>query len=116
MDLKVRYVERMVRLMLAAYVGCESPNLLIEEAVEYTRRHKGKAGDPWEELVRRAIDVEDDWHAAKFVRGLIHSQILSAKHEDNPAFMTKGDMWLKVYHMCRLFAIFLGMYADFAKA
>lgn len=76
---KVRLTERMGRLILAAYVSCGSPNLLLREIVEYTPRYKNDAADPWENLIRRAIEVEDDGHSAKFVRGLIHGQILSAK-------------------------------------
>jgi hypothetical protein len=90
--------------------------LLLEEIVDFTPRYKDKADDPWEELVHRAIDVEDDWHAAKFVRGLMHGQKLSVKYEDNPTFMVKRDMWLKVCHMCKLLAPFSNASTDFAKA
>lgn len=48
--------------------------------MDYTPRYKDKADDPWEELVRQAIDVEDDGHAAKFVRGLMHGQKVAAKY------------------------------------
>lgn len=94
------------RPTLAAYVGCDPPDLLLKEVVGYAPRYKDKADDPWEELVCRAIDVEDDGHAAKFVRGLMHGQKLSAKYEDNASFMVKGDMWLKICHMCKLLALF----------
>ena len=59
---------------------CGSPDFLLKEIVDYTPRYKDKADDPWEELVRQAIDVEDDGHAAKFVRGLMHGQKVAAKY------------------------------------
>jgi hypothetical protein len=103
---KVRLIEYIRRLTLAAYVGCGSSDLLLKEIVDYTPRFKDKADDPWEELVPRAINVEYDGHAAKFVRDLMHGQKLSAKYEDNPTFMVKGDMWLKICHMCKFVGSF----------
>lgn len=97
---KMRLVERMGRLMHAAYVGCGSPDLLLNDIVEYTTRYQDKACGSWEEFVGRAIDVEEDRNVAKFVRGLMHGQTLSAKYEDNPAFMVKEDIWLKICHAC----------------
>jgi hypothetical protein len=48
-----------------------------------------------------------DGHTAKFVRGLICGQMLLAKYEDNPDFLVRGDMWLKICHMYELFAFAL---------
>ncbi len=42
---KVRLTERIGRLMLAAYVGCSSPDLLLNEAVSYVPRYHEGAGD-----------------------------------------------------------------------
>lgn len=89
---KVRLTERMGRLALAAYVGCGFPDLLLDKIVDYMARYKDEVGEQWVALKRRAVDIGDDGHAAKFVRGLMHGQKLSEKFEGNPNFVVKGDM------------------------
>jgi hypothetical protein len=77
---KVRLTGCMARLALAAYATAALQTFLLKEIVDYTPRYKDKADDPWEELVRQAIDVGDGGHAAKFARGLMHGQKVSAKY------------------------------------
>ncbi len=107
---KVRILEWTGRLELAAYLCLGAPSLFIDEIRNYQPKEqfldgidgKQQEADPWKRLIERALKINDDGHASKTIRGLIHSQKLSARFEnDRPAFLVKGDMWLKIGHMCK---------------
>ena len=95
---KTRMVEWMGRLELAAYVGMSCPELHLDEITNYAPR---SSQDDWPQLIKRATAVEDDGHTSKFIRGLIQGERVSKEFEDKDNFLVKGDMWMKIAHMCK---------------
>lgn len=99
-ETKARLVEWMGRLVLAAYLTFGAPAFYIDEITEYRPKEDGDKKDPWAGLIKRAVHVNDDGHTSKFVRALIQGRDLCASYESNDRFLVKGDMWLKICHMC----------------
>ena len=88
----------MGRLELAAYASLGVPKLYLNEIFDYSPKYPSEG---WESLIKRATEVEDDGHTSKVIRALIHGQQVSKPFEDRPNFMVKGDMWMKIGHMCK---------------
>ena len=81
---KIRMVEWMGRLGLAAYVGVGCPELHLDEITNYVPK---SLQDQWPRLIKRATAVEDDGHTSKVVRALIHGQQASKEFEG------RGNSW-----------------------
>lgn len=98
---KVRLLELMVRMGLVFYVCQGSPELLIEEIVDYKPRLPHCM--TWPELIANAIERPDDGHIVKFVRALNNASAVCEPYETNEHFETKfpikGDMYLKIANM-----------------
>jgi hypothetical protein len=90
-------VEWMWRLELAAYAGIACPELYLDEITNYAPK---SPQDKWPPLIKVATAVEDDGHTSKVIRGLIQGQRASKEFEDRDGFLVKGDMWMKIAHIC----------------
>lgn len=101
-EIKIRLVEWMGRIIITVYASSGCPQLLPEEIKEYQPEAKYETEEhAWQELKKRALDVNDDGHTSKVVRGLLHGKMVSKKYErGDPRFPVQGDMWLKLCHMC----------------
>ncbi|KIW01608.1 uncharacterized protein PV09_07080 [Verruconis gallopava] len=92
-DSKRRLLEWKARLDLAMYASRRAPDLLVDEIVRYRPRRPG--ADP----IRRALEVDDDGHAAKLVRALCHAKKACEQFDGEPGFEINGDMWDQLLHM-----------------
>jgi Questin oxidase-like len=93
---KVRLLEWKGRLDLAMYASRKSPKLLIEEITGYSAK---QPTDGWDEIFKRVDRLDDDGHAAKYIRALAHGQEASAPFEEKESWPIRGDSWLKLAHM-----------------
>lgn len=97
---KVRLLEWKVRNDLIMYASRGSPNLLLDEVVNYKPKKPSKdAKDPWDDIIDRVRQYEDDGHGAKLVRALAHGQKICEPYEDRESFRIKKNMWLQLGHM-----------------
>lgn len=92
---KRRLLEWKVWNDIVMYVSRGSPALLLNEIKNY----KPAKDSDWDDIYKRVIAHEDDGHAAKLIRALAHGEQACKKHEDQPGFMIKSDMWRKLGHM-----------------
>lgn len=95
---KICMVEWMGRLELAAYARIARPELHLDEIANYVLK---SPQDKWPQLIKKATAVEDDGHTSEIIRGLIQGQGASKEFEDRDSFRVKGDMWVKIAHMCK---------------
>ncbi|KAI9784895.1 MAG: hypothetical protein M1816_000590 [Peltula sp. TS41687] len=97
---KVRLLEWKGRLDLAMYVSRASPQLLIDEVINYQPKHpSGPGGDPWGPIFDRVGQKLDDGHSSKLIRALANGQEVCAPYEDREEFPIKANMWLQLGHM-----------------
>ena len=71
------------------YASRRSPALLPDEISSYAPRAKGS----WDDVIKRAIEIEDDGHTAKLVRALRSGQDVCGEFEGREGFRVKGDEW-----------------------
>lgn len=83
---------------LAVYVLCACPELYLNEIKSYSPK---SPQDSWPKLIKRATEVNDDGHAVKTIRALIHGQQACKEFEESGNFSVKGDMWMQIAHMCK---------------
>ena len=96
---KIRLLEWKVRTDLALYASRGSPELLIDEIVNYKPKMPSAGQDPWKGIIDRVLAFEDDGHGAKLIRALAHGQQICSAFEDKEEFRIKKDMWLQLGHM-----------------
>ena len=92
---KRRLLEWKVWNDIVMYVSRGSPPLLLDEITTYTPARDSD----WAGIIQRVIAHEDDGHAAKLVRALVHGEQACKPHEDRQGFMIKGAMWRQLGHM-----------------
>jgi Questin oxidase-like len=96
---KIRLLEWKGRVDLALYVARGSPELLLNEVVDYP------ISKDWNAVFRASISNEkDDGHVAKMVRAVAYGEIINKQYEAGgreKGFMITGDMWLKVANMSK---------------
>lgn len=99
---KKRLLEWKARSDLIMYASRKSPDILVEEILNYKPKMPPKdENKPWAEIFERVKRKEDDGHSAKFVRALAHGKDFCQRYERMGVyeFKMKGDMWDKVGHM-----------------
>lgn len=103
---KCRLLEWKGRLDLLTYVSRNSPDLLIDEVVQYP------AQKDWQTVISHSVaHPSDDGHLSKLVRAVAHGQNVCKPFEKNSAMPISGDMWLKIGNMGKpLFATFRESY------
>ncbi|KAJ6110411.1 hypothetical protein N7486_002646 [Penicillium sp. IBT 16267x] len=91
---KCRLLEWKGRLDLLTYVSRNSPDLLIDEVIQYPARKD------WQTLFSHSVaHPSDDGHLSKLVRAVAHGQNVCQPFEKNGAMPISGDMWLKIGNM-----------------
>lgn len=101
MKSKVRLLEITVRMCLMFYVCQGSPELLIDEIVNYVPRLKDCT--TWPKVIHEALRRPDDGHIVKFVRALYNASTVCAPFEEKEdtaeKFPIKQGMYLKIANM-----------------
>lgn len=100
---KARFLEWKARYDLLWYASMGAPPLLVEEIRNYTPKVPQTTGNPWLDIIERALRKEDDGHTIKTIRALVNGERISAKYQDVVERMDLpivGDMWLKIAAMC----------------
>jgi hypothetical protein len=92
---KVRLLEWKVWNDLTMYASRKSPEIHLDEI----RNYKPSQPSHWDKVIERVRSMEDDGHAAKLVRALVHGQQVCAPYEAKPEFRLKKDDWLQLAHM-----------------
>ncbi|KAI1328253.1 hypothetical protein F5Y16DRAFT_420141 [Xylariaceae sp. FL0255] len=98
---KARLVEWKGRIDLLWYAACATPELRLQDIVDYQPNLSKGMG--WAELYTAINDIHDDGHIAKFVRALKNGEEVAKPFEQGEraaAFPVKGDLWLKTAQMC----------------
>ncbi|KAJ5913130.1 hypothetical protein N7504_002013 [Penicillium tannophilum] len=91
---KCRLLEWKGRLDLLTYVSRNSPDLLIDEVVQYP------AQKDWQTVISQSVaHPSDDGHLSKLVRAVAHGQNVCKPFEKNSAMPISGEMWLKIGNM-----------------
>lgn len=92
---KVRLLEWKVRNDLAMYASRRSPELLIDEIVNYIPKQPSE----WNGVFERVKNYEEDGHASKIIRALAHGQQVCKPYQSKEEFRIKDAMWLQLAHM-----------------
>lgn len=92
---KIRLLEWKGRNDLTLYASRRSPKPLMDEITHY----KPKSPGPWDGIIERVRNHNDDGHAAKLVRALANGEQICKPFEDNQNFRVKRKMWLQLGHM-----------------
>ncbi|KAI5795112.1 hypothetical protein EDC01DRAFT_72015 [Geopyxis carbonaria] len=98
---KARILEWKGWLDLAMYASRRAPELLVDDIRKYVPKAKDLS-NPWLNIIDRGLKIKDDGHAIKLIRALANGERLCRgyqNHEDQ-GFVMKGDMWIKMAHMC----------------
>ncbi|KAI9758427.1 MAG: hypothetical protein M4579_003056 [Chaenotheca gracillima] len=102
---KVRLLEWKVRVDLLVYASRRAAKPFLDDIVNYRPKQQAKSsskeneGGPWDRIIERVNALDDDGHAAKLVRALLHGQVVSRPYDDRDEFIIKDAMWLQLGHM-----------------
>jgi hypothetical protein len=80
------------RMNVLLYIGMGSPALDLSIVRNHVPKFQYK---DWAAISERIINHPDDGHASKMIRALIHAEKVSAPYKDDPAFLMKGDDFIK---------------------
>ncbi|RPB09211.1 hypothetical protein P167DRAFT_527561 [Morchella conica CCBAS932] len=97
---KARLLEWKTRFDILTYVAVGAPVLHADEIKNYEPKvSQDGVGNPWLDIIGRAIHVEDDGHTIKTIRSLVYGERLDAKYGEKLNLPVVGNMWRKIAAM-----------------
>lgn len=97
---KARLLEWKTRFDILTYVAVGAPVLHTDEIKNYEPKvSQDGDGNPWLDIIKRAIHADDDGHTIKTIRALAYGERLTAKYGEKLNLPVVGNMWRKIAAM-----------------
>jgi hypothetical protein len=105
---KIRLLEWTGRFLLALYASEHTPALHLEEIANYTPTTTALDGEKaWEDIISRAVSMEDDGHVVKMVRALGYGEKISKSLREKQPTTITGNMWKQLGSMSKFCLLIL---------